>query len=410
MQKRKSTKRALIMSALSLLMCVSMFIGSTFAWFTDEVTSANNKIEAGTLKIDLLVRDNSGAYTSIKDSQAPIFDYELWEPGYTEAVNVKVANLGSLALQYDLQIVTEGLVGAFMDNEIMLSDAIDVYYAAKEVVMSDRAAFNAAVTNGDLALVGTLTDVIFGGNMIKDKLLPGFDKAGNPINADGSVDYATIVLKMRESAGNEYQGLSVGNKFDLKLYATQYTYEEDSFDNQYDKIERPAATLMVLDSDLVDAYHLDAGCVYKTTEEWNAAWDYDEVADAPAAGTPGYAYYFADFVVSFDKDHAADEVGLWGYYQSWGEESFKMDAIEAGKEYRIIPMAADKLGIPMGSISYQQLLEEVQAFGCGVTKESLADGETITVTLRIYETKLNGATSFSETGNYFDVAVYTYTK
>ena len=40
MTKTKSTKRALLLSALSLLMCVSMLIGSTFAWFTDSVTSS----------------------------------------------------------------------------------------------------------------------------------------------------------------------------------------------------------------------------------------------------------------------------------------------------------------------------------------------------------------------------------
>ena len=399
MKKQRSTKRALIMSALSLLLCISMLIGSTYAWFTDEVTSVGNKIEAGTLKIDLLVRNDAGAYESIKDSHAPIFDYNLWEPGYSEAVNVQVKNQGSLALQYNLQIVTEGLVQELLNQEVMLSDAIDVYYASEEVLLADRAAFGTAVNNGDLKLIGTLTDVIFGGAMIKDTLLPE------------EADYATIVLKMRESAGNEYQGLSVGTTFDLKIFATQYTYEEDSFDNQYDKIELPSATLMVLEEELLDVYQLDAGCVYMTTEEWNDAWGYDYVNDAPTQGTPDYAYYFADFVVSFDQDHAADEVGLWGYYASWGvEESFKMDAIEAGKDYRIIPMAEDKLGISMGNISYRQLLDDVQAFGCGVVEDSLNDGETITVTLRLYETKLNGTNSFSETGNYFDVAVYTYTK
>lgn len=399
MTKKKSTKRALLMSALSLLMCISMLIGSTYAWFTDEVVSSNNKIEAGTLKIDLLVRNDAGAYTSVKESHEPIFNYDLWEPGYTEAVNVKVANLGTLALQYNLQIVTEGLVQELLAEEIMLSDVIDVYYASEEILMADRAAFKDAVATGALKLVGTLTDVIFGGAMIDDKLLPG------------EADCATIVLKMQESAGNEYQGLSVGNKFDLRVFATQYTYEEDSFDNQYDDIEKPAATLMVMEPELLEARALDAGCVYLTTEGWNDAWGYDYVTDAPNPGTPAYAYYFADFVVSFDKDHAADEVGLWGYYHYWGrEETFKMDAIEAGKEYRVIEIADEKLGYGMGSISYRQLLDEVEAFACGVSKDSLKPGETITVTLRIYETKLNGAQSFSETGNFIDVAVYTYTK
>ena len=39
MTKKKSTKRALLTSALALLVCVSMLVGSTFAWFTDHVTS-----------------------------------------------------------------------------------------------------------------------------------------------------------------------------------------------------------------------------------------------------------------------------------------------------------------------------------------------------------------------------------
>ena len=33
----KNTKRALVTSALAMLVCVAMLIGSTFAWFTDTV-------------------------------------------------------------------------------------------------------------------------------------------------------------------------------------------------------------------------------------------------------------------------------------------------------------------------------------------------------------------------------------
>ena len=64
----------------------------------------------------------------------------------------------------------------------------------------------------------------------------------------------------------------------------------------------------------------------------------------------------------------------------------------------------------MGKISYKQLLKEVQNFACGVTEGSLKNGETITVTLRIYETVWDlEANGFVETGAYQDVAVYTYT-
>ena len=52
--KAKTTRRALFMSALSLLLCVSMLVGTTFAWFTDSVTSAGNVIQSGTLDVDLV--------------------------------------------------------------------------------------------------------------------------------------------------------------------------------------------------------------------------------------------------------------------------------------------------------------------------------------------------------------------
>ena len=84
---KRSTKSSLILSAISLLLCASMLIGTTFAWFTDSVTSTGNKIQSGTLVLDLEMYDEANTtadkYASIKDSKAPIFNYDKWEPGYT---------------------------------------------------------------------------------------------------------------------------------------------------------------------------------------------------------------------------------------------------------------------------------------------------------------------------------------
>ena len=70
---KRSTKHSLILSALSLLLCASMLIGTTFAWFTDSVTSTGNKIQSGTLVLDLEMydKDNTTAdkYASIKESK-----------------------------------------------------------------------------------------------------------------------------------------------------------------------------------------------------------------------------------------------------------------------------------------------------------------------------------------------------
>ena len=49
----KTTKRALLSSVVALFLCFAMLLGTTYAWFTDSATSANNIIKSGNLKINL---------------------------------------------------------------------------------------------------------------------------------------------------------------------------------------------------------------------------------------------------------------------------------------------------------------------------------------------------------------------
>lgn len=210
----KNTKKSLLMSAISLLLCISMLISSTFAWFTDSVTSAGNKIQSGTLKVDLeLLDEETSEWNSLKENRAPIFNYDKWEPGYVDTKVLKVENEGSLALKWVAQFSSEQQLS-------ILSDVIDVYVCASESEIGypeDR--------NLDgYTCVGNLTTFI---NSI-EKTTRGTLEAGE-------VAYLGIALKMREDAGNEYQNLSLGGAFDIRIYATQYTSESDSFDIQYDK-------------------------------------------------------------------------------------------------------------------------------------------------------------------------------
>ena len=216
MTKTKSTKRALLMSALALMLCVSMFIGSTFAWFTDSVTSAGNIIKSGKLEVTMEWADGAQAVPAADStdwtdaSTGAIFNHDKWEPGYVEVRHVKIANEGTLALKYQVNILPTGDVSE-------LADAIDVYYADPAVQVPDRAAL------ADDAKIGSLTRVL---------AAAGTTASGN-LEA-GASHTITIALKMRESAGNEYQDKEIGSDFAVQLLATQLTSEEDSFDNQYD--------------------------------------------------------------------------------------------------------------------------------------------------------------------------------
>ena len=214
MTKTKSTKRALLLSALTLFACVSMLVGSTFAWFTDSVTSAGNIIKSGTLDVEMYWADGKTdpANANWMDaSEGAIFNYDLWEPGYAEVRHVKIENVGTLALKYVVNIKANGEVSK-------LADVIDVYFVDPATQVADR---NALL---DTYKVGTLADVLAGtaGTTHGDLIA-------------GASDSITIALKMQESAGNEYQGLALGTDFSVQVLATQLTSEEDSFNDQYDK-------------------------------------------------------------------------------------------------------------------------------------------------------------------------------
>ena len=209
----RQTKRALLISIVVMLVCLCMFTSTTWAWFTDEVTSAENKIQAGNLKVDLELLDKeTGIWNSLKESKAPIFNYDRWEPGYVDAKILKIENEGSLALKWVAKFYSKNQLSA-------LADVIDVYVLPS----STKLDYPTRSLEG-YTCVGNLRSFI---NSIEETTY-------GTLEAD-QVAYLGIALKMRESAGNEYQGLSLCGTFDIRVLATQYSSEYDSFGNQYDK-------------------------------------------------------------------------------------------------------------------------------------------------------------------------------
>lgn len=210
MTKTRSTKRALLMSGLALLMCVSMLIGSTFAWFTDSVTSTGNKIQSGSLKLDLELLDKDGNWNSIKESKDPVFNYDKWEPGYTDVKVLKIENEGKLALKWYAKFVSSSELS-------ILANVIDVYVCTSATQMPDSRNLD------NYAYAGTVAEFV---DSIEETTYGNLDA--------GESAYLGIALKMQEEAGNDYQGKTLG-AFDITILATQNTVERDSFDNQYDK-------------------------------------------------------------------------------------------------------------------------------------------------------------------------------
>ncbi len=197
MTKHVSTKRALILSLLSMLLCVSMLVGSTYAWFTDTATTAVNTIQAGTLDVELWKADSEEALDSealkwVKATGATESNV-LWEPGCTYNLeSFRIKNKGSLALKY--KVVISGIIG-----NAKLLEAID---------------FTVKVGEEDAIELA--------------------DWEGGKLNAKETSGVITITGTMKTSVGNEYQGLKIDG-IGITVFATQLNSEYDSNNNEYDK-------------------------------------------------------------------------------------------------------------------------------------------------------------------------------
>ena len=226
MSNARSTKRSLIASGLSLAVSCALLLGSTFAWFTDSVVNGNNRIAAGNLDVDLLYK-TGGTYASVQEDTNLFKEDALWEPGYAEAINLKVENLGSLALEYRLSVNIVSETGSVNVNgdpfelsdyiQFAVIDGEQTYATGAEAVAAAEAAGPTSIAALDVNETGVLY----------------------PDGKGTSEEYVTLVVYMPETVGNEanYAADAAQPQIDLgvNLTATQTPYETDGFGNdQYD--------------------------------------------------------------------------------------------------------------------------------------------------------------------------------
>ncbi len=269
---RKNNKRALILSCLSLLLCVSMLVGVTFAWFTDTASTAVNTIQSGTLDVDLVDADGNtlvGQTLDFVKAANGAGQTILWEPGCTYSLpEVYVANKGNLALKYKVGIT--GINGAAKLNE-----AIEwtIQLEGKTVAV----------------------DTEF-------TLAPGAKSSA-----------LTITGHMKEEAGNEYQGLSIDG-VGITVYATQVAgdladfAEYDSSDNMYDKLAQyPVITLPPIDAPMVKDETAGVYTYVNSDKTVTASIDVAGVPKTAAEGAPSVVIVPTDTVDEGTKIESSEE-------------------------------------------------------------------------------------------------------
>ena len=212
----KSTKKSFLTSLISLLLCFSMLLGTTYAWFTDSATSGGNKIQAGDLDIELRFWTGTGEedYEKINEESAPLFGVgnsetlsanadsrnTLWEPGKTQTVFLSLKNAGNLDLKYKVAIEAYNVIGNLI-SVMQYQITPDAKYGV-----------NVSWTSGTSAKEG-----------------PNNTSASNVALKAGEEHFFALSIHMDEEAGNSYMAGSVD--FDIRVLASQLASEYDSNGN-----------------------------------------------------------------------------------------------------------------------------------------------------------------------------------
>ena len=232
---KSSVRRSLIVSATALVLTVAMLIGTTFAWFTDSVSSGINTIKSGNLDMVIQYSTDLNTWKNV-DSTTPVFtNADLVEPGYTQIVYLKVKNNGSLAFKYNLGVdINSGMSGSGLNvygKRYYIWDYLQVGIANVTTPLTRAEAWNAVADTATTLGKG----ITFNSDPNSMPVLEA-GKTSDPI---------AMVIYMPTSVGNEAnpKNKSKNSKvaFNLTASATQATVEEDSFGIDYDE---NAATIL----------------------------------------------------------------------------------------------------------------------------------------------------------------------
>jgi len=223
MKRKNATRNALFTSIISLLLCVSMLVSTSFAWFTDEVVSGTNMIAAGNLDVELYHSNKVDTNEQVKIDTVLFDDVKLWEPGAVAWENLTVINKGTLALKYVLAVnfTNENTVDGYG-----LSQALKIAVVDNAITETDREKLIASIESDAWQ---SLEDFSKSGDLLNqnDRKTYGFVMYWQPSENDNNWN----VNNDKVTSNGDILHIDLG----VKLFATQQMNESDSFGSDYDE-------------------------------------------------------------------------------------------------------------------------------------------------------------------------------
>ena len=262
MTNSKISKKALLISTISLILCFAMLTGTTFAWFTDQETSGNNQIIAGNLDVALYHQSNKMTTKETVAGATDLFNDvtpERWEPGAMAVETFTVVNEGNLALKYELTMnVTDTTTSKNKEFTELLQIA----------VVEGKVDNTARIDPTDTTKYDWKPFESFSTDEVK--LYPdGFKVDENDTNTYVKEKEFSVIVWWKPSdvdndfnMNNDKKGQKMSTNFYIKLVATQLDAELDAFGDDYDeKAEYPLFDIAFIDPPATPSFTLKAGDV-----------------------------------------------------------------------------------------------------------------------------------------------------
>lgn len=213
--RKQKLLTTMLTSIMGMILCTSMLLGTTMAWFTDTVHVTGNQINTGSLKVDLLYGSKL-----LKNTSEPIFGSDVtWKPAHMEIRDLTIVNNGTLNLRYVLNLMMEA-------DENSIAQYFDVFVKrnghANRANYATENAYKEAVLahEDDWEEIGTLAEIFRTGRTVVEGCLE-FDPQDKVEEKKFSI---AIRMKQMSSDDTQGQSMSLGIKLDA--------YQEDIPDSE----------------------------------------------------------------------------------------------------------------------------------------------------------------------------------
>lgn len=281
MKRRSGTKQALLISTFALLFSLLMMAGSTFAWFTDSVSTGTNKITTGKMEVELL-HTSSSVKDPAKVTQGTLLFTDKdghavkWEPGAVAYENFQVKNTGDLALNYRLALDLNN-ANTIAGKQLSLKDVLKVKVLDHAVESGDLS--EEAMKTGFQQVTGDQISIL-------EKAYNDPTRSVQKLTKDSTSSTYGVIIYWQPNAEKDYQ-------YNLANYSDKDT-DGKAINKTSDGKDRLTIDLGV-----------NLGATQAPEESDSTGSDYDSEATYPAASA-------SEFTSALGKAKSGDTIELTG--------------------------------------------------------------------------------------------------